>query len=282
MDELGKSEVPRPLPSNPGKGYTGSVAFARSEKSWTERFDLVSLLASTLSQKGHGVRSEQSWLVDKDSGFILIPQFVELQPLDKGGVRTTTTIQAHHKALVPDGIFEYQHSTGDHIQESFHEGFEQWASSDFVALTDALQLRPKICTTLAFEFPPGDGMPAYFRRAVLGPVTHVIQNPNAQGEQKALEAKGNNREEDCGEHEFCPCCLLTNSFEAFRELIESRSVHGIRLFAMRDSNGDPQADCRVNGNDWDKGAHALRKYVELWPAAGFEIRKQYVVLHSVT
>jgi hypothetical protein len=50
---------------------------------------------------------------------------------------------------------------------------------------------------------------------------------------------------------------------------------------MRDANGDPQADCRVNGDDWDKGTEALRKYVGTWPAAGFEMRKQYVVVQTI-
>lgn len=124
-------------------------------------------------------------------------------------------------------------------------------------------------------------MPAECRRVILGPVTHIIQNPKARAEQQLLEAQRKTQEDHCEEHEFCPCCLLTNSFEAFRELIEDRSVYGIRLFAMRDANGDPQADCRVNGNDWDKDTEALRKYVGTWPADGFEMRKQYVVVQTM-
>jgi hypothetical protein len=75
--------------------------------------------------------------------------------------------------------------------------------------------------------------------------------------------------------------LLTNSFETFRDLIESSGFYGLRLLAMRDERGNPQADCRVNGTDWDKGAEALRTYVATWPAAGFEMRKQYVVLQTI-
>ena len=50
---------------------------------------------------------------------------------------------------------------------------------------------------------------------------------------------------------------------------------------MRDGKGKAQADCRVNGSDWEKGAEALRHYVATWPEAGFEMRKQYVVLHTI-
>src|SRR5206468_4947721 len=68
---------------------------------------------------------------------------------------------------------------------------------------------------------------------------------------------------DAGDaHPFCPCCLLTRSLEAFRELIEDDGFYGLRLYAMRDEQGIPQADCRVNGDDWEKGAQALRDYVK--------------------
>lgn len=276
-----KGTAPKRLPFNPGKGSAGSVALQRGEKSWTERFDLVALLASTLEKKGHAVQSENSWLVHKSSGFILIPQIVELQPLDKGGVRTTSTIQTNHNTLIPNGIFEYQHSTGNQVEESFRNGFEQWAETDFVALLEALKPKPENCTSLEFQFPSKTEMPAHFRRVILGPVTHITQNPKAPADQKVHEAQGKAHEDHGKDHEFCPCCLLTNSFEVFRELIEDRGIYGIRLFAMRNANGDPQADCRVNGNDWDKGIEALRKYVSTWPEAGFEMRKQYIVVQTM-
>ena len=171
---------------------------------------------------------------------------------------------------MPDGIFEYQDSTGDHVEESFRKGFEQWVETDFVALLEALKARPEICASLEYKFPPRTGMSAGCRRVILGPVTHTVQNPKARADQQMPETQRRTQGNRCEDHEFCPCCLLTNSFEAFRELIEYRSVYGIRLFAMRDANGDPQADCRVNGNDWDKGTEALRKYVGTWPASGFD------------
>jgi hypothetical protein len=276
-----KSAPPKCLPSNPGNGSAGSVSFQRGEKSWTERFDLVDLLASALRKKDHVVQREKPWLVHEKSGFTLMPEIVELHPLDEGGVRTTSTIQTNHNVLMPDGIFEYQHSTGDNVEESFRKGFEQWAETDFVALLDALKPRPEICTSLEYKFPPKAGMPAECRRVILGPVTHTIQNPKARVEPLIPEAQGKTQGDHCEDHEFCPCCLLTNSFEAFRELIEDRSAYGIRLFAMRDSNGDPQADCRVNGNDWNKGTEALRRYVGTWPEAGFEMRKQYVFVQTM-
>ncbi len=61
----------------------------------------------------------------------------------------------------------------------------------------------------------------------------------------------------------------------------AQGVTRARLFAAREQDGTPLADCRVNGEDWAHGAQALRKYAITWPAAGYEFRKQYVVLQSI-
>ena len=74
---------------------------------------------------------------------------------------------------------------------------------------------------------------------------------------------------------------MTNSFAAFKDLIEDDAFPGIRFFAARDADGSPLADCRVNGEDWEPGAEALRAYVKTWPGDGYEFRKQYVVLQTV-
>lgn len=68
---------------------------------------------------------------------------------------------------------------------------------------------------------------------------------------------------------------------AFKELIEGDGFYGLRLFAARNAEGTPEADCRVNGEDWEIGAQALREYAGTWPSAGYEFRKQYVVLQSI-
>jgi hypothetical protein len=277
-----KKTAPPLCKSNPGIGVEGKVAFATGDRSWTEEFNTVTLAASALQGRGFAVRAEKTWLVHEDSGFILLPQLVQLQPLEDGGVRTVSTIQTNHPGLAtPDGLFEYQHSTGESAADSIRKGFDQWAQVDFPVLIDALLPKPQACTMLEMAFPAKDGAPARVRRAVLGPVLHYMALPSANDEgcSRTADALG---QEDAGDaHPFCPCCLLTKSFEAFRELIMGDGFYGLRLYAMRDAEGTPQADCRVNGDDWEKGAQALREYVKTWPDAGFEFRKQYVVLHSV-
>jgi hypothetical protein len=82
--------------------------------------------------------------------------------------------------------------------------------------------------------------------------------------------------------EQSPCWdSARKSFPAFKDLFEGDGFYGVRLYAARDEAGVPLADCRVNGEDYESGASALREYAKTWPPAGFEFRKQYVVLHSV-
>jgi hypothetical protein len=271
------TETPPPLRgTNPGVGVDGKVAFTAAGKSWTEEFNTVALAASALRQRGHVVREEKTWLLHPDSQFILLPQLVGVHALDDGGVRTVTTIQANHPGLVPDGLFEYQHALGDSAADSIRKGFDQWAQMDFPPLLDALRQKPETCSMLEMAFPAKDGKPARVRRAILGPIMHFMETPPA----KAGECEAGQDECADGAHPFCPCCLLTKSFHAFQDLIEGNGFYGLRLFAAR-SDGIAQADCRVNGDDWKKGAQALRDYVGTWPDAGLEWRKQYVVLQSV-
>lgn len=276
-----KKTAPPLCKSNRGIGVEGKVAFTRGDRSWTEQFNTVTLAASVLQARGLPVRTEKTWLVHEESGFILLPQLVQLQPLEDGGVRTVTTIQTNHPGLAPDGLFEYQHSTGDSTTDSIQKGFDQWAQGDFPPLIDALRTKPEVCTMLEMTFPAKDAAPARVRRAILGPTMHYMASPSASNEDSTRAADALAQGEAGDAHPFCPCCLLTKSFEAFRELIEGDGFYGLRLYAMRDAEGTPEADCRVNGDDWEKGAQALRDYVKTWPDAGFEFRKQYVVLHSV-
>ena len=275
--ESKSKQAPALLPSNPGAGLEGNVAFSNDERTWSEPFNVVNSAAAVLTNHGHQILNAETWLEHHDSGFILLPQFVSMRRLERGGVSTTTTMQVHHPVFLPAGLFEYQHSTGDNMEEAIRKGFDQWLQTDFVTLLDMLQQTPRTCTSLKLDFPEKDGQPAYSRRAVLGPEAHFVQNPQvhaARGQQNAQDGEKES-------HLFCPCCLLTNSFNVFKEKLQGDEVFALRLFAARNETGSPMADCRVNGEDFEQGAEALRQYVSTWPNAGYEIRKQYVVLHTL-
>ncbi|MBY0228564.1 MAG: hypothetical protein K2W96_04710, partial [Gemmataceae bacterium] len=202
------------------------------------------------------------------SNWVLLPLMVSVQGGPRGGVRTVSTVQAHHPRACPQGLFEYQHAAGDTLAQSARAGFDGWAQLDWPALRDSLLPGPGGCMLLEMQFPEKDELPARRRRAVLGPTAHYMANPT-----KEAEAAGE-------EHSFCPCCLLTKSFEAFKPFFESEAFVGLRLYAARSDEG-PLADCRANGDDYEEGMAALREYVGSWPGTGYEFRKQYVVLHDL-
>lgn len=269
MFGFGKKKSAPPLhPGNPGIGVEAKVAFSSGERTWNESFHVVRIAADVLRRHGHKITDRKTWL-EHDQGFLLQPQLVGLQPLEDGGVQTVTTMQIDHPALAAEGVFEYQHATGDDVNGAIAGGIDQWVRTDWPVLLDALQARPATCTAMEMKFPATAGRPARTRRALLGPIAHFMQHPP--------EGEGDRAGED---HPFCPCCLVTKSFEAFRELIEGEGFYCLRLFAARDAEGNPQADCRVNGEDWERGAQALREYAATWSPAGYEFRKQYVVLQT--
>lgn len=257
---------PTTNPANPGQGNRLTAAFADGEKTWTEEADLVDLAAEILEQHGHDTEHHGSWLRHADTGLVIQPLLVSYQPVHKQGVRTTTTVEVSHPQAFPAGLFEYQHSAGRDLNESIRKGFDQWARLDLVTLLDALKPKPETCLVLEMRFGSDDD--ALARRAVLGPVAHYAVNPPPA------------EPGDEAHPPFCGCCLLTNCFEPFQGLMRADAFYGVRLFAALDENGQPQADCRVNGEDFEAGAEALRRYATTWPPAGYEFRKQYVVLQT--
>lgn len=264
---------PKPLrpgvgPGNPGQGHIVRSANSDGVESWTEDLNLVMIASQILADADHSVKPRESWLELPEFDLRIEPQIVDIVPMETGAVRTVTTIRVQHPTLIPNGLFEYQHAAGQTLKESLESGFDNWRQLDLLTLLDALRDKPQNCTMLEMEFPASASAPPRVRRVILGPVMHYQANPPAG----AVE----------DEHPFCPCCLLTNSMEAFMSAFEVNDTFGIRFFASRDENGQPQADCRVNGEDWEPGMAALRKYVRTWPGSGFEFRKQYVVMRSVT
>lgn len=272
--ESNTSLPPPMLKANPGLTTGGRVHLTNANRSWTEEFDVVDILAQVMKQNGYEVTSHNTWLEHPDSGMVIQPQLAELKPVHDGGMQTVTTIQVNHVKLVPAGTFEFQHAMGTDSNESFAKGFDQWAQMDWIALLEALTDRPEKCTSMQMNLPATEGKHGLIRRAVLGPVAHFMERPPEIEKQDPQSAEGD-------EHDFCPCCLLTKSFRAFQSFLEADGFFGIKMFALRGKDGTPQANCRINGEEWEAGAIALREFATTWPDVGYEYRKQYVVLHSL-
>lgn len=250
----------KPQPPKLAAGNNGEAVSLRNPSTKEEIF-LADMLADVLKSNGKSVQLRRHWL-ELEDGFVLQPHIVDLADSSQG-VRTATTIDINHQTLFHAGLFEYQHATADTVKESIRKGFEDWAALDWPALLDASKDKPETCTVLVFDPKADQPNWPHRRRAVLGPISFVQQRPTPDSGEEA--------------HPFCPCCMLTNNFRAFEELIRGEGFYGIRLFAGNYSEG-PAADCRVNGVDYPTGTEALKEYVKTWPDRGFEFRKQFIVL----
>lgn len=239
----------------------GDVAFANGKRSWTEPFDVVESLRQVLAERGVSSAARGDSLVLRDAEFVLEPRMTYFQPLDGGSTRTTTIVRISHARLMPASVFEFQHSVGQSLPQSLTAGFESWATIDLPVLLDAVAPEPQSSLVLEMQTASGSR-----RRGLLGPVGHARERP--------LDIK------DRDEHDFCPCCLFTRCIEAFKSHVEGPGCFAIRLYAVRDAAGGVQADCRVNGDDYEAGRAALVRYVSTWPDCGFEFRKQYAILHD--
>jgi hypothetical protein len=224
-----RAESPPRCPGNPGIAASGEIEFTSGMRRWIESFDLVRIAAEQLRERGHEVDEWGTWLELRPSGLVLQPLLVEMNRLAEGGVQTVTTIDVRHPELMKDGLFEFQHSTGDDLSSSLAKGIAGWESVDLPVLLDALRPRPEKCQIWEMTFPEKDGRPARVRRAVLGGVSYYAALP---------EAKPAQCEDDSCEHSFCPCCFLTRNFEAFRTQIEGDGTYGIRFFAMRQEDDE--------------------------------------------
>ena len=234
--------------------------------------EIIQAAVSVMGERGHQVTRNGTSIEHRDGGFSFRPRIIELEPISNGRVRTVTTMTTTHPEFAPGGIFEYQHATGNDVIESVRRGFDDWAQIDLTVFLDARRDSAKDCATFEFTYPPSEGATPLSRRALLGPIMSFAQYPRQNEASKEAS-----EDEHCSD---CPCCLLMHTFEAFRQFVERSGFFGIRLVAIRNEHASSQADCRINGEDYEPGARALREYVDRWPQSGFEIRKQYVVLQD--
>lgn len=225
--------------------------------------DLIRLFAEGMEARGYAVARHESRLEHPESGIEIHPHALEPIPYPPS-VRTIVVVAVHHPRFPSAGIVEFQHAVHDTEIEAIRRGIDQWLQMDFIVLLDSLRDRPERCQMLQWDWP--DDPSRKSRRALLGPIGHMIQYP----ERVPKDA----------DHPYCPCCLLTNSLRAFLTHLQTDALYGIRLLASRDDDGFTEADCRINGAEWEAGKEALRAYAKTWPPAGIEMRKQYVVLQS--
>lgn len=240
--------------NNKNIGKTINIEYTKDEESWHENIDLIECLSTALTKNDIKHQKHDAFISIQDNIF-LQPEFLRFGFIRDDVISTSTKIDVFHQTHMPRGIFEYQHSFALSVEQSIIMGFSSWIELDLVTILDALNGSNEL-RTLTFNHANTEKN----RLITLGATSHYTQN-----EKDVDEA-----------HSFCPCCLFTNSFDAFKELLNSDDIFGIRLFVKRNEDGTIDADCRVNGFDFDAGKSLLMDYAKKWPERGLEFRKQYV------
>lgn len=210
---------------------------------------------------GRDVSVEKATVRDNATALEFKPGIVSFQPNDDLSIQTSTTIEIYHPEFFPESFFEYQHSRGQTADISIRDGFRHWAQLDLPVIFDAIG-GIKSCTAMEMKFPNGRN-----RQVILGPIQYY--GPTLKDEEGGEEHPP-----------FCRCCLFTKIIEAFKAFVEGDGSFALRLYAAQ-SDGQAQADCRVNGEDYEVGKKALIQYAKSWPVDGTQFRKQYVIIREM-
>ena len=235
------------------------------------------VLYEILEKKGwnvellNGQYEDEKWIYVKDNGYYLFPLLIALSHDEDNGFKISATIQIHHKEIFPEGIFEYVYpqKQATNLTDGLFDLFKTWVDLDWETLADCLNLKNSKYMSVEIELK--DVVKHIFYGSVLS-------YPNVDAEK--LKAKG--IDPDPYIDEFCPCCLFTNSMEAFDDQIkDTEKNYAVRLFAMKNANGEIKADCRINGEEYPQAEEYLKKYASTWKDCDIiKFRKQYVIIRN--
>ena len=195
---------PRPAAENPGRGHTVRVAFANAQKSWEEKDDLAASLATTLNALGHEAT------VKRRLGGTRRRILVGAAGRERRAHGRRRREYRHHDPDVARGahaqrIFEFQHSSGTDVRDSFAKASRAGRSSICRCSSMRCEQSPRRAWSWKWQGQESKSLLAQDRRLVFGPTLQMAQKPETSAP---------------AEHDFCPCCLFTNSIDAFDELHE--------------------------------------------------------------
>lgn len=215
------------------------------------------------------------WIHVKDNGYSLLPALINFYSDENNEIKISATVQIHHKEVFPNGIFEYVYPQKkvENVIGGLFELFETWVNLDWRTLCDCLKFEKSEFMSMRIDL---NKEKTQAKHVFYGP---VLSYPNIDVE----DAKAKGIDVDPYIDEFCPCCLFTNSMEAFvKQIKDTNQNYAIRLFAMKDPNGEVDADCRINGEEYPQAEEYLKKYAKTWKDCDIiKMRKQYVIIKNV-
>lgn len=211
------------------------------------------------------------WVIHEPTGYMFSPNLFQVQGTIDEDVSTGTTVEILHPKLFPDGIYEYQYSFAkDGVFDSMVQGFELWIDSDVTVLFASIEDKPEQFMYLTMDTPPDEDTQIH-RQVIFGNVMRYGGTKTEDNPEKNSDT----------EHDFCPCCLFTQNIELFGPLLKTNKNYAVRLFVSRNDEGETDADCRLNGDEWEEAKPKLKAYADTWKGEGMEFRKQYVIIKAI-
>ncbi|WP_304333940.1 DUF6348 family protein [Conchiformibius steedae] len=263
------------MPNNPGQGIKLALKLqdANGNESEEEAV-LADILQQKLSENGWQTENlDGGWLYQADTGYYLLPLILDVAVNEDGYIQTATTLQINHPELFPNGIFEFQYTFGrcDTLTEALLSGFDIWLKTDWETLSDAAHPHQAQHLHLALD----DQDSGLKRLVLMGSVGFYPPVPETDTPSPPTTDQTGEAHD-----EFCECCLFTQSLSAFAPLIQSSDNYAIRIFVSRNADGLIEADCRVNGEDWQEATEALCNYAKTWTGEHTTFRKQYIIIRN--
>jgi len=215
------------------------------------------------------------WIYIKDNGYYLLPLLINFYYNENNELKISATIQIHHKEIFPNGIFEYVYPQKEveNAIDGLFELFETWADLDWLTLCDCLKFEKSEYMSMRIDLNKGKTQARHVFYGAILVIRTLMWKRQKRGELMLILTLMN----------FCPCCLFINSMEAFDEQIKDTSQnYAIRLFAMKNPDGEIDADCRINGEEYPQAEKYLKNYAKTWKNCNIiKFRKQYVIIRNV-
>ena len=251
----------KPSPTNPGKETEFSFDYIDYKNEldtiWVELIGLTEAILKDEGLPGHGYEpSEQEDCVLLNENIAIIVLLVENVKTDETNFKTTISIEVKHREKELNNIFEVHQEQGDDPEASAIEGIEKWVRNDLGVILDALNHTNQFTAHLRLDSDTREP-----RAIVTGPILHKAEKPPIKDEEPFTERS-----------------FTMNLLKPLKPLLDEHTFYALRFFVAKNREGEVEANCRLNGADFEEGRKALLEYAKTWPSRGFELRRQFVVI----
>jgi len=184
---------------------------------------------------------------------------------EEANYKTFIKVVLNCKSRTSKSIYEFTYGWGETKGKSIIMGFERWLESDFPVIHDWLA-NHKIddyCEEIKIRSIVLETKEMLYFGGILGPLSHYKSGETFfdKENQTELYRELNN--------------ALTTDF------LDKKGIYPIKCFVVSDENKNIQIDCRVNGENWERGHQTLYNYCEKkWNVDTHTFWKQYFLIYD--